>query len=717
MLPQTPCLDLLEHYQKKKELDKFSADDRHEVGIDIYEQEKIRLSQKIATDMSNLRGDLINFTDIPRLSKTWVAPAPYRATLQALGKISLYQVLKECYRVSYRNSPPEFFTVYKSASQGQNKLRDATRDVASVLLRNSLSSNRDSIAANPVARDLCQKFLWQNWHLITADYRIQEPGDQHVLDGWNVFEQQFPGGAKDLKVRDLLVTLFNPPYGYDYNTLTLLLCAWIGYHLHDIEITLLGRRAKLDNLVNLLTEGGKKFIQQICCTQPLGISRRDQGQMIRDVKALIQRANRETFTQDEAAEAITNLQSFCADQGLQPELCESATQAAENLQKALGIAQSYDVSANEIIVIVRDERNLNDLINVQHKIITLPNLGNVIQNTPSPAELGAKWRERLEGLVEDECIRLENIQRIAQVDLHESRLEDLKKHLKKAKLTELSKRVDQALGMIKEKSAELEALEHEAPVQVEIQAMNPNAQLIALYEYRMRLQRIEKYSTVTLHLKQERLDAIEDEINQLESFAKGLMSSAEELKTLADTTKWQQQYLRQINRYQGTPFQKDLDAANERVQHFEEIFDQIETISKNFPATPEEASSALMKLDAINNQSEAWVSEVQKQSIIRVKKEIDQYIQRKEIEGHKWLLTLEADFGKGEVPKVFEKLKMLPAFLSRADKVTLETLQKQVQKQIDTNVVARIETQFRQITDPAIREQCIEHLQKILHEK
>jgi hypothetical protein len=197
MLPQNPCPELIEAFQKKKVLEKFSADDRHEVGIEIYDHEKGRLAQRVISAMGTLRGDIVNFSAMPRDPKSWIAPAPYRATLQALGKVSLYQALKECYHISYRYSPPEFFTQYKVSSQGQNKLREATRAVASVLLRNSLSSNREAITANPIARDLCEKFLWQRWHLITADYRIQEPGDQHILGGGvEYFRTELPWWSK-----------------------------------------------------------------------------------------------------------------------------------------------------------------------------------------------------------------------------------------------------------------------------------------------------------------------------------------------------------------------------------------------------------------------------------------------------------------------------------------------------------------------------------------
>ena len=78
--------------------------------------------------------------------------------------------------------------------------------------------------------------------------------------------------------------------------------------------------------------------------------------------------------------------------------------------------------------------------------------------------------------------------------------------------------------------------------------------------------------------------------------------------------------------------------------------------------------------------------------------------------------TLNADFGKGAVSQVAGKLKSPPAFFPENDKPKLTELIKRVQQRMDEDVVVRIETQFRQITDPAIRQQCLNRLKQILDE-
>lgn len=715
MLPQRPCPELIDDYMRKKEIEKFTIDDRKEVGTDVYEHERnTRLPQAIVIDTAELRGDMLNYKSLPRIPNSWIVPARYLSALQALGRVSLEQILKECYRIAYRFSPPEFFSQYRVSGQGQNRLRDATRMVASALLRNNLGSNRESISINPVAKDLNDRFLWHRWFLITADYRIQEPRDQRILESWNVLEQYIPAGARDVRVRDALVALFNPPYGYDYNTATLLLCAWIGYHMHEVEISIQGKRSKLDDVANLLSEGGKKFIQQICCYSPMSVSRRDQGQIIREVKNLIERANRDTFSLEEAQDAITRLHSFCTDQGLQPDLCESASQAAEILSTALQLAQDYDEKAGAIAKAIREEHNLSDFVILQNRIGDLPHIGNVTCEAPAPAQLSKEWLSQLEKLVESECRKLENIQRIAQTELHEKQLEELKKNLKKAKQGDLVKRVDQALERIASRAKELAAQEREAPIQVEIRSMDTNVHLKTLYEHRQRLQQINDCSPATLEMRDQRLSLIEGEITQLETFALGLQSGLENLIDPSSIREWQNRFLRQIERFQDTPFQEDLEAANKKVRHIQELMEDLETILRKPPSNFQEAAASIKKCDQILSQTDTWVSPLQKQLITQTRQDIDKHVRQKMAEARQWYLALEADFNKGEIAQIVERIKTQPAFFPEGDKPKLNDLAKRVQRRMDEDVVSRIEAQFRQIKDPAIQQQCLNRLKQIL---
>jgi DNA repair ATPase RecN len=246
--------------------------------------------------------------------------------------------------------------------------------------------------------------------------------------------------------------------------------------------------------------------------------------------------------------------------------------------------------------------------------------------------------------------------------------------------------------------------------------MGTKTQLRTLYEYRQRLLQISDCSSATLQMRDERLNSVESEITQLEAFAQGLQNAVETLNTLQAVRQWQQQFLRQVERFQDTPFHENLEVANERVRHIQELFDDLEAISRKLPSNFQEAAPTVKKLDQILNQADPWFSPTQKQLITQTRQGIDQYVQQKMAEAHQGYLTLEADIGKGNFSQVAEKLKSPPPFFPQNDKPKLITLSKRVQQRMDEDVVVWIETQFRQITDLAIRQQCLDRLKKILEE-
>lgn len=713
MLPSRPNPELIEAFLKKSILDSFSVEDRKEVGTEIYEHEKGQLEKAVNDGLASLRGgDSNNYTSISRSINVWVVPASYRAALQAKGKMSLMQILSEAYHQAYRFSPPEFHTQYRVATQGANKLRDATKLIAVILRSNSLPSNRQAISANPVARDLCDKVLWQRWQLLSSDYRIQEPGDYRIQEGWKWLEKSLPAGTKEFRVRDALMPLLNPPYGYDYNSATLLFCAWIGYHIHDLQASRNGRRITLDMLVEPLQRGSKNFLQQICNLEPVGISRRDHTQTIREAQALIEMANRQNFTQTEAQDAIAKLVVFADDQALPSELTQSAAQAAQNLTAASDLAKSYDGAANKIQETLQDQRNVGMTIDLRHRITELPRLGNVGRTAPSVEDLHLEWKRRLESLVQSECRKLEKIQHITQVELNQSRLEEIKKQLKKAKLTELVARVDQSLDTIQSHRQELEQQNREAPIQAGIRGITHQANLQKLYEYREQLQKITGYSDTTMRQRDERLKAIEGEIEQLIIFATQLRDAAIGLTDLRSVREWQSQFQRLYARLQDTPFQQEFDTANEQVLRLQELILEFEALKK-MPTNLYEAETTYRRLKSLREQNDGWLPSAHKQGIERASNQLGVYVQQKIEQARIWCDKLEKQLASGEVQKVIEALKVPPAFLQDADKKRIETLQQQVQAHLDQDVVAKIEAQFRQIADPALRQKCLDRLNDV----
>ncbi|MFN3335149.1 MAG: hypothetical protein ACK47M_21830, partial [Caldilinea sp.] len=215
MLPSEPHPEIIEAFQRIRGLEKFSQNERDTVGQDLFSLESLQAKATLLKAFSRLRGEASNYLDVPRPTGAYAVPLAYRARL--VGSTGISKVLAECYRLAYRFAPPEFFTQYKLNNA---KLRDAVRLIAGLLLQNSARSLRDGVKTNPVASDLCNRFLVQKWGLLTTDFRIQEPNNQAIQRAWEYFDAACPPGAKETDVDELLIPLMNPPFGYDYHTAT-----------------------------------------------------------------------------------------------------------------------------------------------------------------------------------------------------------------------------------------------------------------------------------------------------------------------------------------------------------------------------------------------------------------------------------------------------------------------------------------------------------------
>ena len=248
ILPHEPHPELLEYFHRWHALEKFSPDDQRSVGSAMYETEKATTAKRIRDAVNGFRGLSANYQDAERSHTAYVVPAMLRASVQALPRPSIREVLTECYRLAYRYSPSEFYDQYRVATQGANKLKDAVKFVASLLMQDALARSRDAIRTNALAQDLCEKFLRDKWGLITPEFRIGEPSNPRIAAAWAVLDHAFVPGGQEVRVRDALLTLLNLPYGYDYNTVTLVFSAWFGRCNQDLRVVAQGRVVKRESM-------------------------------------------------------------------------------------------------------------------------------------------------------------------------------------------------------------------------------------------------------------------------------------------------------------------------------------------------------------------------------------------------------------------------------------------------------------------------------------
>lgn len=708
--------DLIKAFQTQNALEAMNEPERIETGLELYQIERLQQQTIIQNEMITLRGEETNYSSIPHKVKNYFMPAPYRSLVRLSQTPSIKQVLEECYRLAYPFHPPEFYSTYKNSA---SNLKKATRLLATLLMNNSISTGHLSLKADKIAQDISDKFLYSKWKIISVDKRIKESDNGNIVKAWTLFEETYKPGIKNTYLRDTLVKVLNAPFGYDHNTLTLFLSAWIGYHQHDLQFTSFSKQIGIDGLTTILNDitGHKTFIGEICGTHKITVSRRDAGELVREVTSLIELVTKGTFNQTEAIDTINKLKIHCADAGLPEEICTAATNAIDRLNTGLETAQKYDNDAEVIIEELENGNDLKTFIQQQKSIQQLPRTELVKPSQKSITELDAIWHNSLQKKVETECNQMVKVTRLQDVGLNQSRLENIKKLLINAKLDNQVQRVGEALTQISLREKELVSQEKEVPVQNEIRAMSRQMPLVALKTYVKRLQEITGFSQITMDLRDKSLREIEMEISQLEIISNGLTTSIDDIETKESASEWQTTYLRNISRFEGSAKQSDLDKAHETVNKTQEFFDELLEIEQIPITNLTNAAEVMNKLDILKIKVQPWLPGKAYQKIVDSQQRLKEQVQRKITVAHQWLLEVQSHFSNDEpLHKVIQELGIEQPFLLPDDQEKLNLLKQNVKHKQEEDVIARIENDFRQIVDPKLRQQCLQRLQAILTE-
>jgi hypothetical protein len=720
ILPTQPNPELLDMLRRMKALDSFSQSDRVEVGQEMYQAEIGKVREAIQNARERFVGNDRVYLSVPRSAKLFVVPRSYRSSIRALGNGSAQRILTECYRLAYPYAPPAFFTQYRALTG--TGLRNAIKLLSGILLHNAVGTNQLAIQNSGVARDLCEKFLIQKWGLLGADGRIQPPTNMRVRRAWDFIEQIFQPGKDETQVKNAILPLFSPPYGYDFNTVTLLFCAWIGFNASDLKLYTRGEIVSIKAIDDLVSGGSKDFINSICVEESLSISRHDWSELVDEVHALIDQFNTGSFAQAAAREAIIKLSKFGNEQRGNPTLWATAGQAAENLESALHTALEYDEKASTIIQKIEAGNAVSDLIGLFNKISKLPQAGSVEFSSPPPSELQKRLQDALTEKVKLASESFENIERLTQYGLNRDKLLNLKEELAGSGQIDLIPRVDQALVTLEEnadkiRQQELLEMEDQAD-QARIKNINTSADLKTLYVYSEELKAIEAKTPATERLRKERLQAIEGQIQQLEQFAVTIADAVNHAKNEQTLENLHEKLLYEKKRYESSGYQDKMDEIDKRVRTLKSFFSNLEEKAIKNPASPKEVIQTVRSLRELETQYGNFLSDEHRHILLNEQRRLREFSEERKQEALKWLEDSERQFDSGEDPlKLLERMKQPPVFLPKDKYRRVESLRKVLQEQLDQDTIARIESEFRSIQEKQRQVECIERLERILHEE
>lgn len=715
VLPRQAVPDLVASAQRLKALENLTHSDREKIGSVIYQQEKVFTELNFKSALKDLVGTEQHYGDIKRNFHEYAFPEVYRTSIQALKDFSLKSVITECYRQAYPYRV-EFYTQYPVSGKGPKPLRTATQTVARWLLGDTAGDSIPNLPKKDVTYQLSTFYLTQKWGLMIAEsYKIKPPTALSLQESWDLLDKTFPEGCNEILVRQTLIDLHNPPYGHDYNTLILLLSAWIGFHQHELRLSLSGRIISLNQLKNFLDDckTPQEFLNRICCTEPLAISRSTQDELFGDVAEVLEKVRQvKNFTILEAEEALTRFEQALTNPLLPEAKREEIEQTYSRLEEDLNKAREYDqkVSTWRNKVAIGD---FEELLRLCDSWKEFPVLSLVLADQPTIAVLREKWESAMQSALEVFCAKCAKLNDLGDFKEQEKSLKKARKELEQYPV--FIKRIDDALQKLSKQSAELKKLESEKAIIAYIDGMAPSAALRDLYKYRQNLSKLTDLSSQTAARRDKKFSQIESRIQQYEQIATELPIAIAHVARSTDLRPLRDVLMRNLEQVQDTPIYPILLKVQNKINTLEIFFQRLGELNVLPKETPEDLNSIEALITSIESEFPDQLDPTQLALLEKKKHEIKQVRQDKERAANAWLNELKSGLNRGEnIEALLHKTEKPHAFLNSEDQVALEQLKIDLQRLLENNVVLQIEILFNKIKDPEVRRHCLEKLQGLM---
>ena len=729
MLPSFPTKSVADQFLRYQALQSIGKDPDavKEVGQIAYDNEVEKAAKSLRKALGQLFGDAEMFASIQRHTKALAVPNDYRANLMSLATLSVQEVLAKLYTLAYPNRPPEFFTdLAGNPKKGRSPLRDAVKTVAKNLLYNRINTALDGMTTVPKDR-LCKDQLMLKWHLLSTTYWIQEPEDVLSLKrAWDYLEEQVKPDEQEVMAKDFIPNLLNSPFGFDFNTATLLLTAWIGKHNNELRFSAKGKVVGVDYIEKALDEKNLQvFLSKLCVEEPLAISRRDSDRALVEGRDLVDSIQKGEERSQDDAESIINTLKEVISSGICPEdEKEEFSQAVEALEAALEASEKYDQDAKKLLSAIAGENEVRKLLESQHTLkgIAVPDLVSPTQ--PLTTEIQEKLDKQLKKAVGDTCERAEKLNRIEGADAVRNALHEQKELLEKAGVLTYSPQIVEAESKLDERISKLKADAEEVNQIKQINTMTAKADLMKLYEYQEMLQGIDTGSQSLLSLRNQKMDAIQSAISQLENFANATIETYQEVDQ-ADAEKLYEGILTRLSKYSGTEYEDSLNQALEYLRQLTSFFGELQK-SQNQPLnTPDDVIAVRSQINQICTQYSEKISTAHLAVMEKAQNDLEYRVKSKYENTARKIAELESEISSIPASQIRNKLSYITGFITpemqaQIDKLNAGLQEKETQETIARlekeaqDVIGRIEVLFKAIKDPKKRQECIERLQKNL---
>ena len=529
----------------------------------------------------------------------------------------------------------------------------------------------------------------------------------------------FPTTGSVGELKGVIEKLQKAPYGYDSNALTLLLCAWIGLHRYDIEITKGGAVTSVTQLQELLDADRPAAFVSALSANSYRIKRRDRSvalQEIQNILSRVQQISSNPFTRQEASDAFVKLGEYLDDGGnTDPTLRTRVEETKDRVKGDLDLAETYDSKAQDVLTKVASVNKVNDSLSLLTKARNLPSCSGVKPNQPVIAEIVAQAETALERTVEETCQRLSKLESITDFGRQEDDLNSCRSALDGK--THLQRKVTDALAKLLRAKGELVARQTEDATLATIDALSAQVPMPALEKNLEKLSAIAGGSEkVTARLAAKRKE-ITDQVTALTAFAEGLESRIESVKDATELRAVEREMDSKAAAFTGhAANEAKLSAATARCSQLTEFFSTITTLSQNGLNGPQDLLTVLEDCAAVRQQFSSGLSQVQSELINQIESSKRNDAEAKGQAATNWLEGMEKAWSDDcSNPAAFlPKLSGQPPFLSEDAKVALSALRATVREKLESNEEDWIVSKFQGISDKSRRQKLVKRLQDLL---
>lgn len=696
---------VLEDLKKDRDLIKKVT----QVGFD---SDMERTKKTLIKALGSLFGDDVNYRSIPRKSAELVVHQKYKSNLTVLATITIDGVLRKLYDLAYPYHPPKFFDEFAAnPKKGAKTVPDSVKVVARNLIHNKISSTLDGMSI--FSRDrVCKQQLMQNWRILSNRYYIQEPDAPALLHAWNHLENAVKVDDKEVSAKTFIPNLFVPPFGFDYNTATLLFTAWIGKNKTKLSFSANNKVVGIEYLEKLLeSESPQEFLGKIC-TQNFTITRRDVEKAAKETRKVVEDIQRSVSrSQEEADSQVISLKEIL-NQGVLPEdEKETVTQALNDLITALEIAKRYDVEVKKLRAAISKEDHLKKLLGFENDLKGLEVSNLVVPTQPRVAEIQKDLADKIEESAKETCREIVNLRHIEDAGAARSEIRDYKTNFERkgykniaALFTQAEEDLEKRVEFLRSQAAESSEIE-------QLNAMTPKADLVVLYQYQDAIAQLNGSSSNFEKVKKKKLDEISTEILGLETFAKNVEKTAKEISP-EDLRDFYESMIIREGRYSGSDHEKEFREVKKYIQVLQLYFEDLRSVTLLPIRSQEDASEARERLEKIEKKYLSKVSKKHKSYLQDAKNKIDEKIQEEYEKAEKIIKEVERGIKTSKATDLRRKLETI-SFTNKSIASKIKEVSSKIEEKETQDVIGHIENLFKSIKDRKQREECIKRLQKV----